>query len=103
MATEEDLLWIRRKIGSGEPPTDEDLDDALTRLGDRAEVAREILDTRLAELRSQPTSVSVAGEYSRDTRGQIEAIERQLATDSDLLAVSDTHVRIVHPDPRPRR
>lgn len=78
--TEDDLFYLRSKIGTAEPPTDADLDENYDRLGTLDAVAAEILATRLADLANQPDSFTVVGEYSQSTSKQMEAIAALLDT-----------------------
>lgn len=90
MLSADDLRWVRVKIGSATPPSDEDLSAAYTRLGDdRVAVVREVLNERLGNLLTAPTQVTVSGEYSRDTRGLIEALRHALERDPDLSTDAD--------------
>lgn len=56
------------------------LQESYDRHGDLDAVAREILETRLADLLADPASFNVVGEYSQDTRTNIENIQTVLGT-----------------------
>lgn len=74
-----DLAWIRSEIGSGEPPTDDDLSAAYDRLGTALDVAVEVLAGRYADLVSSPAKWAVEGDFSIDNTATITALARQLA------------------------
>lgn len=80
--TEGQLVTLRRQVGSS--PTDGELQLIFDRVGSLTETAREVLEIRLANLRAEPTSFTVPGEYSQDTSGQIKALDAQLAKLGDL-------------------
>lgn len=75
----DDLAAIRAHIGTGEPPTDAELDAAWSRLGQVEAVALEVVRSRLADLRARPTELSVDGDYTERWTGTIAALERQEA------------------------
>src|SRR5687767_9623527 len=90
----EDLIWVRRKIGTG-TPTDDDLDDVYDRVGSREEVVKEVLETRLADLLANPAQFSVSGEYSQNTGANIAALQKALA-DPDLDPSTAGGVLLIH-------
>lgn len=101
--TDEQLILLRRQVGGS--PSDDDLQEAFDRLGDLAEVAREVLQIRLANLRAAPATFAVPGEYSQSTAENLRALEAQLAGLAQVgdLAAGAGQVRVVCPDPPGRR
>lgn len=101
-----DLAWVRSKVGS-EPP-DADLNARYDRLGSRADVAREVLSERKANMLVGPAKLDVDGEYSEDRTETIRALERALADPELYDDVGDDtttpgDVRIIPTAPRRRR
>lgn len=92
----EDLIWVRNQIGDAIPPTDADLDTRYDVLADRAEVAREVLDRRLANLLATPATFAVSGEYSQSTESNIKTTEAKLAALGG--STGSAGVRIVTPE-----
>jgi hypothetical protein len=74
----DELAWVRSKVGTKTPPTDSDLHAIHDRVGTKEEVVREVLDTRLADLRNQPAQFSVPGEYSQDVSTNISETRQAL-------------------------
>jgi hypothetical protein len=87
---------------------DVDLADRLVRVEqDSMAVVREVLEGRLAKLRSQPAQFSVAGEYSQGTAANITSLETQLANlpappDAETNVGGITVGRMVRPSLRRR-
>lgn len=75
--TEDQLITIRRAVG--DTPDDAALNVIYDRTADVDELILEVLEIRLANLKAAPDSFSIPGEYSQSTRGQIEALEREIA------------------------
>ena len=72
--TTEEYYQIRRKVGTL-APTDEVLNSTFDRQdGSVDATVAEILETRFADLASQPDSFTVVGEYSQSTGKQMEAL-----------------------------
>jgi hypothetical protein len=80
--TTDQIKLMRRWVGRR--PDDAALQDGYDRLGSLTETVREVLQTRRADLIADPASYSVPGEYSQDTRANLEAIDRLLAELGDL-------------------
>ncbi len=88
--------YLRTKVGSAVELAD--LQESYDRLGTLDGVAREILETRLADLLADPASFSVPGEYSQDTRANIESIQKLLATLGGASDLGSGGVTVVGPD-----
>src|SRR4051794_24163475 len=78
MLDPEDLVWVRNQIGDKTPPTDTELHGRYDVPGDRLLVVKEVLDRRLSNLLADPASFSVSGEYSQDTRTNVDALKAKL-------------------------
>jgi hypothetical protein len=89
------LIKIRRAVGT--KPSDAELNAIYDRTADVDELVLEILETRLANLRAAPEQFSVPGEYSQSTKGQMDALESQIAA---LGGGAGTVVTIVDPYPQ---
>lgn len=87
--TEDQLVDIRRQIGND--PDDAALNAIYDRTADVDELVLEVLETRLAEMRRNPSSFSVAGKYSESrTAEQLKSLEEQVASlggDSGTVSV----------------
>lgn len=101
MADEADVLAVRRRVGSIVPPEDADIADALDRLQSVEAVTFEFLQLRLAELRANPTRLTIDGDRTEDWTGNIAALERavdEAAVNAGVLSGSAlTITRIVRP------
>jgi hypothetical protein len=75
--TTSQIAAIRREVG--EEPDDAALNEAYDRLGDIAIVVIEIVERRLANFESEPTSFNVPGEYGQSTAQNIIALREKLA------------------------
>jgi hypothetical protein len=78
MLTDAQTAYFDSQLG---PDTwdDIDLQERLVRLDDNQfAVVREVLEGRLAKMRSQPAQFSVSGEYSQGTAANITSLETQL-------------------------
>jgi hypothetical protein len=99
--TAEQIVTIRRQVGNS--PDDAALNEAHDRLiGEDdpvAAVVLEILEIRLADLRRQPSSFSIPGEYSQSTDGNIRTLEAQIAA----LGGGGAGTTILAPPARPAR
>ena len=80
--TVDQLVTVRRRVGR--QPVDAEIQTIYDRTGSLTETVREILEIRVADLRANPTSFTVPGEYSQDTAGQIKAIDAALLSLGDL-------------------
>lgn len=76
--SDEDLAYIRSRIGTAVPPSDVELATTLKRLGTPADVVLEVLEGRWATLVSQPTKLSLEGDMSIDTSENLKALKEQL-------------------------
>lgn len=75
--TEAVRAWLLAQLGAS---TDlADLEARYARLGSARAVAVEILQERLARLRTQPSTVNLSGVVSVSYRDNITAYERQIA------------------------
>jgi hypothetical protein len=72
----EDLHWVRRQVG--DRPDDATLNEAYERLGTREDVAREVLEKRLANFLSQPAEFVLPGDYSQDASRNISALQEAI-------------------------
>lgn len=105
--TDSQTAYFDSQLGPG-TWTEQDLTPRLDRLGqDALAVAREVLEGRLAKLRSQPAQFSVAGEYSQSTGANITSLETQLANlpappGDDTTVGGITVGRMVRPSLRQR-
>lgn len=79
---EAQLALLRRKVGNG--PTVEELQAIYDRVLSLTETAREVLETRLADMQSDPASFNVQGVYSQDVSTNIKALQNALAWLGDL-------------------
>lgn len=75
--TESQIRYMRRFVGTT-APSDAELEQRLTRLGDMDEVVREVLDERLSNLESEPAQFSIPGSYSQDQGANIRSLRRRL-------------------------
>jgi hypothetical protein len=76
--TDSQTAYFDSQLGPG-TWTEGDLAPRLLRLDDNQfAVAREVLEGRLAKMRSQPAQFSVSGEYSQGTAANITSLETQL-------------------------
>lgn len=91
------LITIRRAVGTA--PSDAELNDIYTRTADVDELILEVLEIRLADLKRNPSSFSVPGEYSQSTGENIAALEKSVAA----LGGGGSLVRIIEPEPRRNR
>lgn len=87
------LVTIRRAVGTA--PDDAELNTIYARTGDVAELILEVLETRLADMKRQPASFSIPGEYSQSTGDNIRALEKAVAS----LGGGGAVVRIIDPEP----
>lgn len=76
------LKVLRRQVG--DKPSDDDLDAIYERVGSLTETAREVLEIRLANLVANPASFSVPGEYSQDTKANMDLLNKRLSSLGDL-------------------
>lgn len=95
--TTDQLVHIRRSVGN--TPDDAELNSIYDRVGDVDELILEVLETRLANLKAQPDSFSVPGEYSQSTSKQMEMLEGQIAA----LGGGSGEVRFIPPPAAPCR
>lgn len=95
--TTAEVQYLRTKVGSAEDLAV--LQSTYDRLLDLDAVAREILEIRLADLLADPASFSVSGEYSQDTRTNIENLQKTLATLGGVSELATGGVRVLSPDP----
>ncbi|MFJ6069056.1 hypothetical protein ACIQHU_39205 [Streptomyces tendae] len=81
--------WLKGELGSTVDLAD--LDTRYTRLGHARAVALEVLRERLADLRSQPATLTVTGVVGLGFGENIKALERQIAglQDGDSPAPDD--------------
>lgn len=96
--TDADRILVRMEIGSAEPPTDGDLDDAFDRLLSWEAVAREVLAIRLADLLASPATFSVSGVYSQSTGDNIRSLQAQLTKLESAIPGGPDQVVISSPD-----
>lgn len=76
--TEDQIVTIRRSVG--DTPDDAALNTIYARNGGSVDdLILEVLETRLANLKAAPDSYSIPGEYSQSTKGQMDALESQIA------------------------
>lgn len=78
--TEAQLATIRNEVGS--TPDDPTLQSKYDRVGTLYGVAYEVVSQRLADLRTNPASFTVVGEYSQNVAANIatlEGLRRELA------------------------
>jgi hypothetical protein len=74
-----DLNWVRDEIGTGTPPSDDDLDGFFDELGLREAVALRVLKRRRADLLADPTSFSLfSGVLSADTSANLRSLDAQI-------------------------
>lgn len=83
-----DLAWIRDEIGTADPPSDADLRAWYAELASRTLVALRVLKRRRAEVAggSAVTSLSIAGAISVGLKGDVAALDRQIARLEALYA-----------------
>lgn len=87
--TAAELAVVRSHIGSTEPPTNAELDQAWARLDTVEEVALEVIRGRLADMRARPVSLRVDGDFAESWAANLrslEAQEKQLAAAVDAAA-----------------
>ncbi len=88
--SERDLAELRSLVGQESPPTDDQLNDAWVRLGSIKAVALEVQRARLAQLRSQPSRLTIDGDRTEDWSGTIPSLERQVAQlEREITEVAD--------------
>jgi hypothetical protein len=76
--TQDQVITIRRAVG--DTPDDAALEAIYARNGGSVgDLVLEVLERRLANLRAAPDSFSIPGEYSQSTKGQMDALEKQIA------------------------
>lgn len=106
--TVDQKVEIRRQIGNA--PADADLEVIYTRTASLDETVLEVLEIRLAEMRRNPESFSVPGEYSesrsaaqrKELLAQINGVRARLGLDP-LTSESLSLARVVPPpDPKIR-
>lgn len=101
----EDLIWVRRWVG--DQPADAVLNAAYDRLLDRGAVAREVLDTRLANFVRSSASLSIPGDVAYNNAKNIDALQDMLVDlETELAAGGDVggpFTRIIPPPPRRKR
>ncbi len=95
--TADQLVTIRRAVGNA--PTDAELDAIYLRTADVPELILEVLEIRLADMKRQPASFNIPGEYGQSTGDNISALERTVSA----LGGGGSVVRIIDPEPRPHR
>lgn len=78
--TDEQLAFIRSRIGDAEPPDDDDLQEIFDRLTSPtpAGVAYEVLSWRLANFLSDPASYTIEGVYQESAQSNITGLQAQL-------------------------
>lgn len=76
--TTNQLASVRSEIGDETPPTDAELDDIYDRVGTVGGVIYEVTSKRLQDLLQAPTSLTVPGEISLDTRDNVAMYEKLL-------------------------
>lgn len=85
------LASVRAHIGTGQPPTDDDLEAAFERLGTPEAVALEVIRGRLADMRARPAVLRVDGDHSEDWTKNLDLLTKQeasLAAAADVAAGS---------------
>lgn len=87
--------YLRTKVGSAVDLAV--LQESYDRLGSLDAVAREILETRLADLLADPASFAIPGEYSQDTRTNIENLQKTLASLGGTSDLGEGGVTMVGP------
>lgn len=93
--TDDQRAYLDSKIGPGYDEAD--IEVRLVRLNTVAAVVREVLEIRLATLISQPSSFTVPGEYSQDTRENIKVLREALRdAKADEIAGSDVDENLVY-------
>lgn len=94
--------WLRRQVGTTIELTD--LQTRYDRLGDLVEVAREVLEQRLADFSADPAQFDVTGTYSQNTGANIKALQDALAAlGTDEEHPSASTLRSVQPSYSPTR
>lgn len=101
--------WLISQLGTSTDLTD--LNTRYNRLGTARATALEILRERLADLRAQPTAVSVSSVVLVNYTANLSAYERQIAlleagdppAPDDPPATSDDTIGYLQLVPRPRR
>ncbi len=88
MASQVDVLAVRKRIGRTTPPVDAELSASLDRLGSVEAVALEVLSIRLADLQARPLKFSADGEFSEDYSQNIGPLERAIAELSTTVEVT---------------
>lgn len=98
--TEDQIIEIRRSVGN--QPDDDVLNDIYARTNDVDELVLEVLEIRWADAANPalPANFAIPGEYSQDTRANIEALKAQVAAAGG--GVGGTVEFIPPPDPRIR-
>lgn len=106
--TEEDLAYLRSKLGSSvnettNPAIVEDLEDRYDRLGTLQLVVVEVLRERLAsiaDIENNPLNFTVVGEYSQDASKNVEFLKSALADAEQEAGVPGGSVMVaVQPGP----
>lgn len=98
--TDDQTAQVRTEIGDATPPSDADLDLIFDRVGTVGGVIYEVTSKRLADLMADPASFSIPGEYSQDTRANIEAYRDILRRFSGSAPVAGGVVEIIEPERR---
>lgn len=88
--------YLRTKVGSAVDLAV--LQESFDRLGDLDAVAREILETRLADLLADPASFTVVGEYSQDVSANIKSIQETLGSLGGVSDLGSGAVSITGPE-----
>lgn len=105
MLTETEIAFIRDVVG--ESPSDAELQEIYERAGTTGGVVYVVLSQQLTELIRNPANFNVSGEYSQDTRTNIEALQKRIAQFAgfapDAEDYQPTQVRVVEPSRRRRR
>lgn len=88
--TSAELAYIRSEIGVADPPSDDELIRRFERLGSANAVALEVIKERKAELMAAPLSETFPGEYSRNSEGNLRALERRAAKLEEKVAAEQS-------------
>jgi hypothetical protein len=102
------IAEIRDEVGDN--PPDADLQGVYDRVGTLGGTIYSVLARRLANLRANPASFMVVGEYSQSTAANIKALEDQLAKWAEfapnqgsslgILRLHGSRTRLPRLDPR---
>lgn len=93
--TDEDIALVRRFVGNTEPPTDDDLYDAIQDAGSATLAAEQLLQGRLGDLLSKPASFSISGVYSESNSANIDALKGKIEELQVINGTATSSVRVV--------